>query len=73
MILRPGLLRNGCEEMGLAPTRDGEAPGESAVAKVPVPVFHSLGAGRASKRRRGGEVGGGPFDAWPSGQPRNGG
>jgi O-methyltransferase len=39
MILRPGLLRNDCEEMGLAPTRSGEAPGESAVAKVPVPMF----------------------------------
>ena len=31
--------RRGCEKMGLAPSRNGENPGESAVAKVPVPIF----------------------------------
>ena len=29
----------GCEKMGLAPSRNGENPGKSAVAKVPVPIF----------------------------------
>jgi hypothetical protein len=29
----------GCEKMGLAPSRHGENPGKSAVAKVPVPIF----------------------------------
>ncbi len=33
-----GPLR-GCEKMGLAPSRNGENPGKSAVAKVPVPIF----------------------------------
>jgi hypothetical protein len=28
--------------MGLAPSGNGENPGKSAVAKVPVPNFHSL-------------------------------
>jgi hypothetical protein len=31
--------RSGCEKMGLAPSRNGENPGKSAVAKVPVPIF----------------------------------
>jgi hypothetical protein len=31
--------RRGCEKMGLAPSRNGENPGKSAVAKVPVPIF----------------------------------
>ena len=31
--------RRGCEKMGLAPSRNGEDPGTSAVAKVPVPIF----------------------------------
>jgi hypothetical protein len=34
----------GCEKMGLAPSGNGENPGKSAVAKVPVPIFHSLTA-----------------------------
>jgi hypothetical protein len=29
----------GCEKMGLAPSGNGENPGKSAVAKVPVPIF----------------------------------
>jgi hypothetical protein len=29
----------GCEKIGLAPSRNGENPGKSAVAKVPVPFF----------------------------------
>ena len=32
----------GCEKMGLAPSRNGENPGKSAVAKVPVPIFSPL-------------------------------
>jgi hypothetical protein len=32
----------GCEKMGLAPSRNGENPGKTAVSKVPVPIFHSL-------------------------------
>jgi hypothetical protein len=31
--------RRGCEKMGLAPSGNGETPGKSAVAKVPVPIF----------------------------------
>jgi YVTN family beta-propeller protein len=33
------LSQRGCEKMGLAPSRNGENPGESAVAKVPVPII----------------------------------
>jgi hypothetical protein len=29
----------GCEKMGLAPSRNGENPGKTAVSKVPVPIF----------------------------------
>jgi hypothetical protein len=37
---------SGCEKMGLAPSRNDENPGKSAVAKVPVPIFFT-----ASERR----------------------
>jgi hypothetical protein len=36
--LEAGEPRRGGEEMGLAPSRRGENPGKSAVAKVPVPI-----------------------------------
>ena len=39
--------------MGLAPSGNGENPGESAFAKVPVPIFHSLVAFVISKVGRG--------------------
>jgi hypothetical protein len=31
------------EKMGLAPSGNGEIPGQSAVAKVPVPIFEKMG------------------------------
>jgi HEAT repeat protein len=33
-----GASRTGCEKMGLAPSGNGENPGKSAVAEVPVPI-----------------------------------
>jgi hypothetical protein len=43
----------GCEEMGLAPSGNGENPGKSAVAKVPVPIFSQpRGIGSVGKRDR---------------------
>jgi predicted MPP superfamily phosphohydrolase len=38
--------RRGCEKMGLAPSRNGENAGKSAVAKVPVPIFSQPRRGR---------------------------
>jgi predicted neuraminidase len=39
--------RTGCEKMGLAPSRNGENPGESEVAKVPVPILSQPRTGRS--------------------------
>jgi hypothetical protein len=38
-IARSRPYGRGCEKMGLAPSGNGENPGKSAVAKVPVPIF----------------------------------
>jgi hypothetical protein len=35
----PVQTRRGCEKTGLAPSQNGENPGKSAGAKVPVPIF----------------------------------
>ena len=48
--------------MGLAPSRSGENHEKLAVAKVPVPIFHSLTARRAGFRPRAARQ----APSWPS-------
>jgi hypothetical protein len=56
---------SGCEKMGLAPSENPENLGKSVTAKVPAPIFHSLGAksvydlaGSRSRKRPPGKPGG---------------